>query len=123
MSILGILIGASSVSTQEQTSKKETNATTSTTPSLIECHNVKENLTCPDEKIKYTLFNRGLPYDGIQISVLANGSNSHDFKSLFNPKAPVKVIIHGIILDIMTPSLVAIKDGELQIYNFLFTEK
>lgn len=116
-------MAASSISAQQNPSNpstNEANLTSTRTPSYIECKHVKENLTCPDGKINYRLYNHGLPYGGIQISILPNGSNSHNLRILFNPKAPVKVIIHGIILDIMTPSLVGIKDGELELTLFSF---
>lgn len=77
------------------------------TPSLTECHQVKANLTCPDEKISFTLYNRAHLSDGIKIN-----ATSANLRSFFNLTAPVKLIVHGIILDILTPSLITMGFGE-----------
>lgn len=61
---------------------------------------------CRDEMIQFTLYNRWLPRSGFNIS------GAEYLRKIFRPGDRLKVIVHGLIIDHMTPQLYEIKDGE-----------
>lgn len=59
------------------------------------------------------------------MTLFENGTTSHFLKDLIDPRQHVKVIIHGVILEYMTPELYNIKNGkkigkELNHFKYVF---
>lgn len=79
---------------------------------VVDCLKVDPGITCPDPRIKFTLYNRWIGKSGLDISILKNGNTSHNFGRLININGPLKVIIHGLVIEYMTPELFLIKDGK-----------
>lgn len=71
-----------------------------------QCITVDPVTMCPDEKVYFTLYSRRINKQGINISAPASS-----FPNIFKPTDSIKVVLHGIIVDFMTPELYEIKDG------------
>lgn len=75
-----------------------------------ECIQVDSRAKCPDKRIKFVLFNRRTGKAGVEIALKQDGSTNRDFRNLFNINAPLKVIVHGIVTEYMTPELFVMRD-------------
>lgn len=76
------------------------------------CVAINETFKCPDQNIIFTLYNRRTQRTGLNVTLFENGTTNHNFAALIDPSQPVKVIIHGVILEYMTPELYHIKNGK-----------
>lgn len=71
------------------------------------CLEVDPHSQCPDKNIFFTLYSRRVGKEGVNISAPASS-----FPDIFKTTDAIKVVIHGIIVDYMTPELYDIKDGK-----------
>lgn len=60
------------------------------------CAWILENRKCPDKDIKFYLFTNSNPDDRQVIHVDEMWESSNISTSYYNPKYPVKIIIHGM---------------------------
>lgn len=92
---------------QQSIDNRGRNGTGEETTSRRKCLEVDPQSQCPDKNIFFTLYSRRVDKAGVNISAPASS-----FPDIFKPSDAIKVVIHGIIVDYMTPELYDIKDGK-----------
>ncbi|CAG9805163.1 unnamed protein product [Chironomus riparius] len=88
------------------------------------CAWVLSNRKCPDADVKFYLYTRSNADDRQLIHVEDCWDNSNISTSFYNPRYPVKVIIHGYNSDMMLAPLIDAKNEYLQRgdYNLFFVD-
>lgn len=67
------------------------------------------NKACPDENVKFFLYNQQFPEFSQAIKVGDSLADSNLLETLFDPKQPVKIVIHGYNSDMTLGPLVEIR--------------
>lgn len=92
--------------------RKSSKKTSKQTFTLGSCKLVV-NKPCPDENVKFFLYNQQFPEFSQEIRVGDSMADSNLLETMFDPKQPVKIIIHGYNSDMTLGALVEIRKRKL----------